>query len=221
MGSAFHYLLENKMEKTLDDVPLHEKEKIMIEASADYYFKTHHHEYENSVTELELETELMGNKYRGFIDLIALDDEQGDLLIDYKFVSSLQYADNYAYGDQALLYPVLYELQTGRKVRGMKFVCVVKPTIRQRKNEELHEYFTRVKEWYNEKERVREVHVPITEERENEIIQDLTFIQHMIDNEIFFKNTGSCLSFGSQCPFMPLCRGEQGARELYKIRGDE
>ena len=224
MGKIFHSILEGEP----IDYGLDRKTQLSIEASADYIRNryviqsigsTIAEVSDNTITEYQLEND----GFTGFIDLVVQDDD-GDTLIDYKYVASLDYAEGYKIGDQTKLYPYLYTNQTGRPVKQMVFLCVVKPTIRLRREETEEEYFERIQEWYGDFTcRVKEVVINREEldELAQELADDLLYIRHMIDNAMFYRNNGSCNKYGQNCQFYPICYKEKDWNMLYIKREDD
>ena len=221
IGKIFHSILEGEP----IDYGLPAKLQLSIEASADYVMNEFRFKSINNKTITELnkasktEFELDVDGFTGFIDLV-IEQEDGDILVDYKYVADLTYAQSYKLSDQTKLYPYLYELQTGRKVKQFTYLCVTKPTIRQKQTESEEAYINRVKEWYGDFDtKIAEIVIEkeLLEEMTEEIKQDLHFFKHMIENEIFYKDTGSCMKYNKQCPYYPICYNEPNAETNYKI----
>ena len=222
IGKMFHSILEGEpLDYIFDDKLL-----MSIEASADFVLNEYKVKELGNRTIGELaknsikEYELSIDNFIGYIDLVIQEDD-GDTLIDYKYVASLDYVDSYQLSDQTKLYPYLYTKQTGRKVKQFTYICVVKPTIRQKKDESREAYFERIVEWYGNKEdSIATVFIgkDKLDKLELEIKQDLHFFKHMIDNDIFYRDTGSCTKYNSKCAYYPICYDEPDCEIYYKER---
>ena len=220
IGKVFHSILEGEpLEAELEP-----KLQMSIEASADFVKNKYVIEALGStLAEVDGDTtkefELKQDGFIGFIDLVIRQPD-GDILVDYKYVASLDYADAYRISDQTKLYPYLYQKQTGRKVQKFIYLCVVKPTIRLKREETQEQYFERVKEWYTEwNSKIAEVCIDRAEldDLEAELKQDLHFIKHMRDNEMFYRNNGACNKYNTKCPYYPICYNEENW-EIYFTR---
>lgn len=214
IGKAFHSILEG--EPIMPD--LDEKTWLSIEASADYVKNSYKIKALKNKTLAQVdkntmkEYELDDAGYIGYIDLVILDDKNGDTLVDYKYVSSLDYADAYRISDQTKLYPWLYTRQTGRKVNKFIYLCVVKPTIRQRKEETKQDYFERMREWYgNYDNKIGEIVIEKDELQELNLERnkDLEIFNYLRENELFWRNNGSCNKYNTQCAYYPICYKEE------------
>ena len=224
LGKAFHSILENA--NTISkDYDIDKKTFLSIVASADYIYENYKLEAVGELTLKQIfesvkvlkEYTINIDGYIGFIDLV-IPLKTGDILIDYKYVGSFEYADSYAISDQSKIYPTLYTKQTGRTVAKIVYLCVNKPTIRLKKTETDTAYLERVKEWYTAGDKVKEIIIEgeQLEELKKEFEVDMHYIKHMIENDIYYKNPSNCLKYGSQCDFFPICSNEENYEVLYK-----
>ena len=225
IGKIFHALLEGEK----PEIELDFKTTLSIEASADFVKNGYRIQALEGKTLAEFdkntkkEFELTEDGFIGFIDLV-IEREDGDILVDYKYVASLDYANSYRLSDQTKLYPYLYQKQTGRKAAKFIYLCVVKPTIRLKKDEQPDQYFDRVVEWYGNEFTAKIGEVVIERDKlddlEQELAQDLHFIRHMIDNEMYYRNTGNCIKYNTKCLYYPICYEEENWEIYYEVKED-
>lgn len=226
LGLAFHHILENDNTIQKDFSDIDEKTFLSIRASAEYIYNNYLLESVENKTLCDLftnnrdivkEFKIDQSDFIGYIDLV-IPTPNGDILIDYKYVSSFDYADSYKISDQSKIYPALYTKQTGRPVVKMIYLCVAKPTIRLKKTETKEQYLNRVKEWYLEGNKVKEVLLcgDDLKELRDEFDIDLSIIQQLIENEMYYKNPSNCNKYGKKCDYYPLCYQEPDYECLYK-----
>jgi len=120
---------------------------------------------------------------------------------------------------------VMNEVACLQRARGIlvdyvKYRYLLKPFIKQRKDESVEQYCTRIKQDYKDRPEFyfREEKLLIDQKQVREWERDLWHITQVLNfcyrNNHWYKNTSRCAEWGG-CIYLPLCRGEDAER-LYK-----
>lgn len=163
-----------------------------------------------------------GDYLYGIVDEI---EQQDDLLFicDIKTTSSI--GDPLKYKDQLLKYYYAAKKQ-GFDVDGIKVRMIKKPGIRQKKNETIEQFRSRIlDEYLNLPEKYyKEEEIPFSDIEVTDTLVDfkggIQFLKLAKNAGIYPKNLSHCGNFGG-CEFLPLCRGEIDAIFLYDKKESE
>lgn len=184
--------------------------------------------YEQNIQyEVELNTNIEGEEFIGFIDAIE-ETEDGYWLHEYKTASIIDkdYIDKLSFNDQTNRYLYIvkfcqnalknFVLKPNKPILGIKYRILKKPLIRQKKGESIMEFRNRLVEKMMEEESIVEVILTRTDEELQETYLDMCSEINMIKNVTRFTKTLSACSTYGRCQYMELCSNIEGALNLYK-----
>lgn len=198
IGTNYHAKLEELYRDGIVDVTESTKETAMALAYAKYIFP--HVKAQTVEQWYEMEISPLG-KLVGRVDGMTSEG----LVIEHKTTSrdvGPEYEYNLMWDEQILAYMFL----TG--TRKMIYTVCKKPTIRQKKDESENDFFQRMVEWYDidTDQKIRWFEVVRTDDEVNSWAAELfSIIFHMQGNEVCYRNTLNCHSFGSDCPYKSIC----------------
>jgi len=202
IGTNYHAKLEELYEGNYVDVTDSTKETAMALAYAKYIFP----DVKVKKAEEWIEKEIMpGRILHGRVDGITEDG----IVVEHKTTSrdiGAEYEYNLMWDEQVLAYMYL----TG--TRHIIYTVCRKPTIRQKKDETVDDFFHRMVEWYDEdtESKIRCFDVIRTDaEVEAWVHETMEVLEQMDDcrglEDKCYKNTLHCQSFGSECPYKSVC----------------
>lgn len=246
IGGAFHVGMETRsvemalayLEKqvhTFDQADIDELEtaKVIVEAMVRGALETWP-AFENGKRELKFEIPIInpetGAPSRSFRlagktdELVQLDDGSW-WIVEYKTASQIgqAYIDRLDLDTQITTY--IYGLQRylGIHISGVFYRVVRKPSIRQNKKESLEQFRRRIIEDYQTRKDFYFTELKLYRSQEDlkafeeelwGFCQEYLFAKR---TGIHYKNTSRCTELGG-CPYMPLCRGVEGAELMYKFQ---
>lgn len=175
----------------LSDAHIHEQIKLetMIlkarEALADVLSR-------KTIFEYELETP----EYHGFIDLVAYNLDGTVNLYDFKYSNN---RENYLKSGQLSVYKYFWELLTGIKVRGLKYVFVDKSGVRQKMTETAEQFRERLKTELTKKGAA----IIDVNYNHNSVLEFLEAIKQIPQDTEYLKQQSNLCKW---CDFEPLCK---------------
>lgn len=140
----------------------------------------------------------------GKIDAITSDG----VPVEHKTTSSKideKYIDQLRWDDQVTNYLLALSLERGELVKECIYTVVQKPTIRQKNNEELDEYYERCIEWYGDDDtKCNTFKVTRSKDELAEKQDELEYIGREIERcEKYYRNPNKCMFLG--CEFKSIC----------------
>lgn len=207
-GSNYHKLLEelNKEGNLIE--PWSEEDYTKERAMAEAYKKYIYPHFRVVEAEKWLEYELgEGDKLVGIVDGLADDGH----IVEHKTTGS-EITEAYEYNllwDEQIL---AYMLMTGH--RKVWYTVCRKPTIRQKQNETVEEFYHRMIEWYDTdtESKIRLLEIERTDDEVERFRQELTDIwkemKYAENEELFnpfYRNTCHCNMWGRRCEYSSIC----------------
>lgn len=171
-----------------------------------------------------------GMRYAGKRDLLvksrkAKSTENNIILVEHKTTSYLTpgYIAKLPLDNQILIYSKSVELDYKMLPTHIVYNVIKKTMSRQRQNETLDQYITRVEQEYKDNSHTyfyREI-VPVSPKVIADSYKELCAcsdeVKRCIDTGYYYKNTTQCTAFGT-CPYMPLCLKDKQAKHMYQVR---
>jgi len=246
IGGAFHIGMETrsveaalayleKQVKTFDQTDVNELEtaKVIVEAMVRGAMEMWS-PFENGKRELKFEIPIINPKtgrpsksfrLAGKTDELAQLEDGSWWIVEYKTASQIgqAYIDRLDLDSQITTYIYGLQRQLGIHISGVFYRVVRKPSIRQGKNETLEQFRQRIIEDYQTRKDFyfTELQLYRSQEDLKEFEEELWgFCQEYLFAKrtgIHYKNTSRCTEFGG-CPYMPLCRGVEGAEMMYTVQ---
>ncbi len=186
-------------------------------------------------TEQIMETEFMGVKLRGKIDMMFRPKKGAIVLRDHKTSSrySPDLMDSWYYKFQFMFYVWLARRVTGMKINEFEVNLIVKPQLRLKKDESVESFAARCKaDMIQEPDKYfKRIPLPLMkgclEEFEtNVLIPKILRIKALTDVTqsailpllVRNRNTNNCSRIGMTCPFIPLCVHGEKEKFRYQTR---
>jgi len=155
-------------------------------------------------------------------ELVQLDDGTW-WIVEYKTASQIgqAYVDRLDLDSQITTYIYGLQRHLDIMISGVFYRVVRKPSIRQNKNETLDQFRQRIIRDYQERKDFYFYEFQLyrsqadLDEFEKELwafTQEYLFAKR---SGVHWKNTSKCTKFGG-CPYMPLCRGVEGAENMFR-----
>ena len=198
IGTNYHAKIEEMYRDDIVDVTEDTKETAMALAYGKYIYP------KLKVKQVEewYEKEVMpGFILHGRVDGVTEDG----IVVEHK-TTSRDIGEAYEYDlmwdEQILAYMYLTD------TRRIKYTVCKKPTIRQKKDEDEHDFFNRMCTWYDEDTdaKIRTFDVTRTDAEVQAWVDELqATLMHMNGNEVCYRNTLHCQSFGSECQYKSIC----------------
>jgi hypothetical protein len=117
---------------------------------------------------------------------------------------------------------------TGKPVRVVRKRFVKKPSIKQKQNETVADYITRLQQDYVDRRDDFYLHEEQTFRSEADLLLTeaelwiwQTQLRAIKAAGVYPRNTSSCGDYAGGCAFIPLCAGEPDAMDLYRKRETE
>lgn len=245
LGSAVHKGLEtNSIDEALctfeNIFPISQEEqdklditKATCKAMLQGYFSKYGYWNENTIKEYEFKIPIVNPKTKaksrtfvlaGKVDAITQIDGQY-WLIEYKTASQINadYFNRLDLDEQISLY--MYAVQRAMNIKpvGIIYRVLRKPTIKQRKNETVEQFCSRLEEdyinrpdfYFFEGKFYRDE--VATKQFERELWAFTKQKLYETNNNIHYKNASRCLDFGA-CEYFALCTKQPDAELLYEIK---
>lgn len=198
-GSNFHEFIEhlNKHGDFIDCEEDYSQSQAMAVAYEKYVYP------QLKVVEAEKWYEkalISGDVLVGRVDGIA---EDGNI-VEYKTtgIDLEQYEYNLQWDEQILAYMYLTDK------RKIYYVIVKKPTIRQKKDETVEEFYDRMVRWYDEdtESKIKLLKIEKTDDDVAEFEDELMAIAHeMLHAGHYYRNTCHCNMWGRRCEYSSVC----------------
>ena len=161
-------------------------------------------------------------EFQGYIDGLE-EVEDGYWLHEYKTAGRVDknYVDKLLFDDQVNRYihvvknGLIEELKLEKPILGIKYRVMKKPQIRLKKNEEIMDFRKRLVEKMSEEGYVEEyILTPSDDDMNDTILDTIQDIKTIESTCRYSKTLSACTTYG-RCPYMELCRKEDGAEHLY------
>ncbi len=186
-------------------------------------------------TEQIMETEFMGVKLRGKIDMMFRPDKKKIVLRDHKTSSrySPDLLESWHFKFQFMFYVWLARRVTGMKINKFEVNLIVKPQLRLKKEESVESFAARCKaDMIQEPDKYfKRIPLPLMkgcleEFEQNILIPKILRIKALTDVTqsailsvlVRNRNTNNCSRIGMTCPFIPLCVHGEKERFRYQTR---
>lgn len=149
----------------------------------------------------------------------------GIYLVEYKTASVIdrQYVERLALDSQVTLYIYALQRLMDRRIDGVIYRVLRKPSIRQRQNESITQFQDRLvedylkrPEWYFYEELLFRSQEDI-QEFEKELWQVAQDLKDTMNSGRWYRNTSRCSDYGL-CTYSHLCLNEPGSEALYEYR---
>lgn len=197
-GKSYHSFIED-LENGIEPICDYSKAHAMCMAYAKYIYPNIH----VVQAEQEMEKQIGQHILHGIVDGISSDG----CVVEHKTTSrDISAFGDYEYGllwdEQILAYMSL----TG--CRCVHYTVCKKPTIRQKKDETIEEYYQRMVDWYDEdtESKIRTFDITRTDEEVAEFERDFEQICDEMQNcKYAYKNTCNCMMYGTRCPYASVC----------------
>lgn len=212
-GKSYHALIEEMYSRTDGGFTMTDEPK--LDAMAVAYQKYIYPQFKCKAAEQWFEYPLNEeHTLVGRFDAIADDG----LVVEHKTISS-DVDDEYIYNLQWDEQILNYMLASGKNE--MYYTVCKKPTIRQKQNETLEEFFERCVAWYDDdtEHKIRVIKVTRSEKEVEQQKWDLIDIANImkIEEETqelnkrlyntspFYRNPSHCTCYGRRCEYAPIC----------------
>lgn len=235
LGSAVHEFLENHYRQLPYSPPddLNFKSQAILKGVKEYYpvrYFDDCDQFEPLAIEKVIQGEILNPEtgrpareyaYGGRVDGLVLmkkDDmgfKAGDLLLmEHKTASKVDegYFERLQLDSQIRLYAIYLGRELGTQIAGCLFNVILKPTIRQRKNESEEEYAKRLRLEMNWPEQYYRRYLHFPELRLQEIQKELWDAKNIVAKArqagIYTMNTNACFDFHRKCDYWDLCSSQ-------------
>lgn len=145
----------------------------------------------------------------------------GDLaLLEHKSACRVDenYLDRLELDSQIRLYSLYLEREMKTPIRGVLYNIIIKPGIRQRKEESVEMYAARLQAAMGQVEQYQRRHIRIPDhhlqETERELWEMKVIIARARQEQLFPRNARSCFDFNRKCDYFSLCTSPEPKRDI-------
>ena len=150
-----------------------------------------------------------GNKLQGYFDGICT-DENGTWVHELKTTGAFgeKYLDDLLRDEQATAY-IYGARKLGYEVKGVRYLIVQKPKLRQKKTETEEDYLERIRQWYKDENRFV-LHYVFRDQTqldifERDLISTCADIGRARENKVFYPSPQNCKTTFRRCPYKDIC----------------
>ena len=227
-----HAIFEEREVRDQTEQDQAEKDATIVKAAARLYLDRYP-VTENSQKEYEYRVRLRNpwtGSYSRTFDLLGYADELAEednelVLIENKFVGQISEVSIRRLPLDRQISLAAYGIwrATGRSVTKIRYRLTRKPSIRQRKGEDLGDFLVRVeRDYFDRPDFYAEEQVVYRDQAslwrtEAELWEWAEQVRASRKRALFTRNTSACTDFGG-CEFLPLCLGDPDAPSLYQER---